>query len=92
LGQRGSKREKGENFVDFKTLFAVLKKYLSDGADVPEFMRTLISMITELSEEDWDVKRDPLGIVRDATLRNYAKRGLSKKFAKQVAYRLNRRI
>ena len=90
LGQRGSKREKGENFVDFKTLFAVLKKYLSDGADVPEFMRTLISMITELFEEDWDVKRDPLGMVRDATLRNYAKRGLSKKFAKQVAYRLNR--
>lgn len=73
--------------MEFKTLFAVLKKYLSDGADIPDFMRTLIAMITELSEDDWDVNKDPSGKVKDGTLRNYAKRGLSKKLAKQIAYR-----
>lgn len=73
--------------MEFKTIFDVLKKYLSDGADVPDFMRTLIAMSTELSEEDWDVKKDPSGRVKDETLRNYAKRGLSKKLAKQIVYR-----
>lgn len=77
--------------MEFKTLFRVLKKWMSDGRDIPTFMRDLISMITDLSEKDWDTNKDPSrpDRVSDDTLRNYAKRGLSAKLAKQIAYRLN---
>jgi hypothetical protein len=75
--------------VEFKTIFQILKKYLSDGEDTPTFMRDLISMLTDVSEKDWDTKKDPSNPdrVSDDTLINYSKRGLSAKLARQIMYR-----
>ena len=69
--------------MEFKTIFQILKKYLSDGEDTPTFMRDLISMLTDVSEKDWDTKKDPSNPdrVSDDTLINYSKRGLSAKLA-----------
>ena len=47
----GSKR-KELCFVEFKDFFSILKKRISDGADVPYFFRDLIAMITDVSEEE----------------------------------------
>ena len=78
--------------MNFKTLFNVLKKYLSDGEDVPTFMRDLISMVTDVPEKDWDTPKDPSNQNRasDESLRNYSKRGPSKKLARQIVYRFSR--
>ena len=75
--------------MEFKTIFQILKKYLSDGEDTPTFMRDLISMLTDVSEKDWDTKKDPSNPdrVSDDTLINYSKRGLSAKLARQIMYR-----
>lgn len=76
--------------MDFKTFFTLLKNRISDGMDVPEFMRYLISIITELSEEDWNAPKDPGNQVKSNTLRNYSKQGISQKLAKSIVYRLNK--
>ena len=75
--------------MDFKTIFGILKKYLADGYDVPEFFRDLMAMMTDVSEEDWGTEKDPnTKLTKESTLRSYAKRGLTKKFAESVVYRL----
>lgn len=65
--------------MDFKTLFSILKKHMADGDDVPYFFREIMAMITTVTEEEWGSSKDPSVKTKDETLRNYAKRGLSKK-------------
>lgn len=75
--------------MEFEILFPVLRKHLSDGMDVPEFFRELAAQITDVSEEDWGTTKDPSNrLTRESTLRSYAKRGLSQKFARSIVYRL----
>lgn len=74
--------------MDFKTLFQILKKHLADGNDVPYFFRDLMAMLTEVSEEEWGTSKDPSQKGKDNSLRSYAKRGLPKKLAQTIVYRL----
>jgi hypothetical protein len=74
--------------VEFKTLFPILRKHLSDGYDVPQFFRDLMAMLTEVSEDEWGTSKDPSQKGRDNSLRSYAKRGLPKKLARTIVYRL----
>lgn len=75
--------------MEFRILFPILKKHLSDGADIPVFFRELMAMMTDVSEEEWGTEKDPsTGMTKDGTLRGYVKRGLSKRFAQKIAYRL----
>lgn len=90
--QHGSNLRKGENTVEFKTLFPILKKYLADDADVPCFFRELMAMITTVTEEEWGSSKDPSTKTKDETLRTYAKRGISQKLAKTIVYRLTPEI
>jgi hypothetical protein len=75
--------------MQFNKIFTVLRKYLSDGYDVPSFFREFIQMITDVPESDWDTPKDPSGKCKDNTLKSYASRGLSKKFARSIVYRLD---
>ena len=86
----GTNLEKGDCFVEFKEFFSMMKNRISDGADVPYFFRDLISMITNVTEDEWGTPKDPLTkLSKDSTLRSYVKdRGLSKKFAQSIVYRL----
>ena len=90
--QHGSNLRKGENAVEFKTLFPILKKYLADDADVPYFFRELMAMSTTVTEEEWGSSKDPSTKTKDETLRTYAKRGISQKLAKAIVYRLTPEI
>ncbi|WP_027107091.1 ABC-three component system protein [Ligilactobacillus ceti] len=74
--------------MDFRTLFRIMKKYISDGSDTPIFCRSVIEMITDLDESDWTNGSDPSQSVSDRTLRNFADRGFSKNLCKKIAYRL----
>ena len=74
--------------MNFKTFQSMLNKRISDGYDVPMFVKELISMITDLPEEEWGTKKDPSEKVKPETYRNFAKRGISKKVAKTICYRL----
>lgn len=74
--------------VEFKTLFDVLKKYMADGYDVPQFFRELMALITTVSEEEWGTNKDPSAKLSDNTIRSYTKRGLPKKLAGTIVYRL----
>lgn len=68
----------------------MMKNRISDGADVPYFFRDLIAMITEVPEEEWGTPKDPSSkLTKENTLRTYAKRGLSKKFAQSIVYKLS---
>lgn len=87
LVQNGSK-QKGGIHLDFKTFQSMLNKRISDGYDVPMFVKDLIAMITDLPEDEWGTKKDPSTKVRLETYRNFAKRGISKKVAKTICYRL----
>ena len=78
--------------MDFKTLFSILKKHMADGDDVPYFFREIMAMITTVTEEEWGSSKDPSVKTKDETLRNYAKRGLSKKLAQTIVYRLTPEI
>lgn len=78
--------------MEFKTLFPILKKYLADDADVPDFFRELMAMITTVTEEEWGTGKDPSTRAKDETLRTYAKRKLSQKLAKTIVYRLTPEI
>lgn len=87
--QHGSNLRKGENTVEFKTLFPILKKYLADDADVPYFFRELMAMVTTVTEEEWGSSKDPSTKTKDETLRTYAKRGISQKLVEiAVSYGL----
>ena len=67
-----------------------MKNRISDGADVPYFFKDLIAMITDVPEEIWGTPKDPsTKLSKTDTLRSYAKRGLSKKFAQSIVYNLS---
>lgn len=71
----------------------MMKNRISDGADVPYFFKDLIAMITDVSEDEWGTPKDPsTKLSQESTLRTYAKRGLSKKFAQSIVYRLTPEI
>lgn len=75
--------------MEFQTLFPVLRNRLSDGLDVPQYIRDLFAQITEVSEAEWGTPKDPSSrITKETTLRSYAKRGLTAKFAQSIVYRL----
>ena len=79
--------------IEFKDLFQILHNRISDGMNTPDFMRELISMITEVPEEEWGTDKDPSGQkLSNETLRNYSKRGFTKKFAKKILLRLKPEI
>lgn len=75
--------------MQFKEIFTVLRKYLSDGIGVPSFFREFIQMITDVPESDWGTTKDPSGKCKDSTLKSYVNRGISKKFAKSIVYKLD---
>ena len=76
--------------MEFKVFFSTLKNRISDGYDVPEFFRDIFAMITDVPEEEWGTTLDPVTKkTTDNTLRTYAKRGIPKKFAQQIVYRLS---
>lgn len=88
-GGTKSKKERGI-FVEFKEFFSMMKNRISDGADVPYFFRDLIAMITEVSEDEWDTPKDPSSkLTKENTLRTYAKRDISIKFAQSIVYKLS---
>lgn len=74
--------------MEFKILFRILKKHLADGCDVPQFFRDLMAMLTEVTEDEWGTSKDPSQKGKDNSLRSYAKRGLPKKLAQTIVYRL----
>ena len=75
--------------MEFKDFFSMMKNRISDGADVPYFFRDLMSMITDVTEEEWGTPKDPnTKLTKEETLRTYAKRKPSKKFAQSIVYRL----
>ena len=75
--------------MEFKDFFSTLKNRISNGYDVPEFFRDLFAMITDVPEENWGTKLDPVTQkIKDDSLRSYAKRGIPKKFAQQIVYSL----
>lgn len=85
----GTNLRKGDCFVEFKEFFSMMKKRISDGADVPYFFKDLVAMITDVTEEEWGTPKDPsTKLSKESTLRSYSKRGLSQKFAQSIVYRL----
>lgn len=83
------KRKEGIGNMDFPTLFSILRKRLSDGYNAPMYCRELFAQLTEVSEEEWGTLKDPeTKITKEATLRSFTKRGLSRKFAQAIVYRL----
>ena len=46
--------------MEFKDFFSTLKNRISNGYDVPEFFRDLFAMITDVPEENWGIKLDPV--------------------------------
>lgn len=79
--------------MEFKEFFSMMKNRISDGADVPYFFKNLIAMITDVAEDEWGTPKDPsTKLSKESTLRSYAKRGLSQKFAQSIVYRLTPEI
>lgn len=76
--------------MEFREFFSMMKNRISDGADVPYFFRDLVAMITTVPESEWGTTKDPsTKLSKESTLRSYAKRGLTKKFAQSIVYRLS---
>ncbi|MGG6795677.1 UNVERIFIED_CONTAM: hypothetical protein KB582_07625 [Streptococcus canis] len=77
--------------MDFPTYFRILKKYLGDGATIPEFFRELIEMITDDDAEDLISASGITSDKADSTLISYTKpkRGITKKMASQLLYSIN---
>ena len=76
--------------MEFKDFFQLMKNRISDGLDVPAFFRDLVAMITDVTEEARDTPKDPSSkLTKENTLRTYAKRGLSARFAKSIVYNLS---
>ena len=85
----GTNLKKGDCFVEFKKFFSMMKKRISDGADVPYFFKDLIAMITDVTEDEWGTPKDPsTKLSKESTLRSYDKRGFLQKFAQSIVYRL----
>lgn len=79
--------------MEFKEFFSMMKNRISDGADIPYFFKDLIAMITDVAEDEWGTPKDPsTKLSKESTLRSYAKRGLSQKFAQSIVYRLTPEI
>ena len=76
--------------MNFKTFYSILSNRISDGANVPNFVRDLIAMITSVPEEEWNTKKDPSNRVNPETYRNYSKRGIPKKLAVSIVDKLSR--
>lgn len=75
--------------MEFKDFFQMMKQRVSDGLDIPDFFKDLIAMITDVTEDEWGTPKDPATkLSKESTLRTYAKRGLSQKFAQSIVYRL----
>ena len=76
--------------MQFKTIFQILKKYLADGMQVPEFMSALMAMVTTVPFDDWYTGKDPSDLEqRDSTLRGYAKKNkLPKTIATTIVHYL----
>ncbi|PWJ71262.1 hypothetical protein B0O40_1129 [Ruminococcaceae bacterium R-25] len=75
--------------MEFKEIFNPLKKCLGDGHDRPYFFRDLMAMITTVTEEEWGTEVDPnTKRIKDNTILNFIKRGLSKTFAQSIVNRL----
>ena len=82
--------ERTNALMEFKEFFSLMKKRISDGADVPYFFKDLIAMITTVPESEWGTPKDPsTKLSKESTLRSYAKRGLTQKFAQSIVYRLS---
>ncbi|EPV89387.1 hypothetical protein SAG0014_09750, partial [Streptococcus agalactiae FSL S3-586] len=77
--------------MDFPTYFRILKKYLGDGATIPEFFRELIEMITDDDAEDVISASGITSNKADSTLISYTKpqRGITQRMANQLLYRVN---
>lgn len=76
--------------MEFKEFFSMMKNRISDGADISYFFKDLIAMITEVPEEAWDTPKDPsTKQTSENTLRSYAKRDITKKFAQSIVYKLS---
>lgn len=76
--------------MEFKEFFSMMKNRISDGADIPYFFKDLIAMITDVPEEAWNTPKDPsTKLTKENTLRTYAKRGVSEKFAQSIVYKLS---
>lgn len=75
--------------MEFKPIFDILQKYLSDGDDAPSFFRELVSMLTEMSEAEWGGLKDPSQQLSPNTILSYIRRGLTKAVAKRIVYRLD---
>lgn len=76
--------------MEFKEFFSMMKNRISDGADVPYFFKDLVAMITDVPEEAWATPKDPSSkLTKESTLRSYAKRGLTGKFAQSIVYNLS---
>lgn len=65
-----------------------MKQYLADGDTVPAFFRELMATITTVTEDEWGTSKDPSSKLSDETIRSYTKRGLPKKLASTIVYRL----
>jgi hypothetical protein len=52
--------------LEFKTLFSILKKHMSDGDDVPYFFREIMAMITTVTEDEWGSSKDPSVKTKDS--------------------------
>lgn len=88
---RGTKAEERTiALMEFQKFFTLMKNRISDGADVPYFFKDLVAMITTVPEAEWGTTKDPsTKLTKESTLRSYAKRGLTKKFAQSIVYRLS---
>lgn len=76
--------------MEFKEFFSMMKNRISDGADVPYFFKDLVAMITDVPEKAWATPKDPSSkLTKESTLRSYAKRGLTGKFAQSIVYNLS---
>lgn len=76
--------------MEFKYFFSMMKNRISDGLDAPRFFRDLVAMITDVTEDEWDTPKDPSSkLTKENTLRTYAKRDISKKFAQSIVYKLS---
>ena len=68
----------------------MMKNRISDGADVPYFFKDLVAMITDVPEETWATPKDPsTRLTKENSIRTYAKRGISQKFAQSIVYHLS---
>ena len=83
-----AKREGMVAHVEFKPIFDILQKYLSDGDNAQSFFHELMSMITTVSYAEWGGLKDPSQQLSDNTILSYIRRGLTKAMARRIVYRL----